>query len=77
MTKKELLENKYFEAMPDDTELVFRTCSNTAMCRPIISEDIAFESGLYEIESPLGDRFEHHSYMILNVPSFNELLGGQ
>ncbi len=44
MTKKELLENKYFNAMPDDVELVFRTSNELERCYPLQLEQLAYES---------------------------------
>ena len=44
MTKKELLENKVFQAMPDDTEIVFNTAVKAENCRPLMVDDLSFRS---------------------------------
>lgn len=44
MTKKELLENKYFNAIPDDVELVFRTSNELEGCYPLQLEQLTYET---------------------------------
>ena len=44
MTKKELLENKYFNALPNDVELVFRTSHELEECYPLQLEQLTYES---------------------------------
>lgn len=38
MTKKELLENRFFQLMPDDTEIVFNTSVVLQNCMPVTNE---------------------------------------
>lgn len=44
MTKKELLENEIFAAMPDDAEIVFGTDAKCENCRPLMQSDIYYQS---------------------------------
>lgn len=44
MTKKELLENKIFQRMPDDTELVFATAVKGTECKPVIEDCLTYMS---------------------------------
>lgn len=44
MTKKELLENKVFQNMPEDTEIVFNTCCELENCLPVQLEDLSYHS---------------------------------
>ena len=44
MTKKELLENEWFKAAPDDTPMVFKTCEFLAACEPLRKENLWFMS---------------------------------
>lgn len=44
MTKKELLDNEIFAAMPDDAEIVFATDVKCENCRPLMPEDICYQS---------------------------------
>ena len=40
MTKKELLESKAFQEMPDDAEILFRTNKQLPMCEPLASKHL-------------------------------------
>lgn len=42
MTKKELLENEVFAALPDDAEIVFATGNRLRMCVPLNPLNISF-----------------------------------
>ena len=44
MTKKELLENRVFQNMPEDTEIVFNTNSEVENCLPLMAEDLSYHS---------------------------------
>lgn len=35
MTKKELLENRFFQMLPDDTEIIFNTAQEPQYCVPV------------------------------------------
>ena len=44
MTKKELLDCKWFKEASDDTQIVFKTCDFLAACEPLKKEHIWFMS---------------------------------
>ena len=44
MTKKELLDSRIFQQMPDDTELVFNTNVKAEDCIPVTEKDLSFRS---------------------------------
>ena len=43
MTKKELLENESFKALPDDAEIVFNNNKDRRMCVPLIPQHCWYE----------------------------------
>ena len=42
MTKKELLENPHFKALPDDAQLVFATNASLKKCKKITKDDLLY-----------------------------------
>lgn len=43
MTKKELLENEAFKALPDDSQIIFKTSEHRQMCVPLIQQHCWYE----------------------------------
>ena len=50
MTKKELLENEVFQALPDDAEIVFATGEKLKMCVPLNPLNISLVSECTNID---------------------------
>lgn len=50
MTKKELLENETFKALPDDTQIIFKTCEHRQMCEPMTAEHCWYEKRCTNLE---------------------------
>ena len=46
MTKRELLEDDLFKAMPDDTEIVFNTSPSIDGCLPLKFNDLTYRSDI-------------------------------
>lgn len=50
MTKKELLEDESFKALPDDAEIVFNNNEDRRMCVPLIPQHFWYEKRCMNIE---------------------------
>ena len=50
MTKKELLEDETFKALPDDTQIIFKTSEHRQMCEPLTHEHCWYEKRCTNLE---------------------------
>lgn len=69
MTKKELLENPYFKAMPDNTQIVFGTSNEPSKCRPVMDRDLTFVhevEGFAKREITGGEDPIYGDYLVIN-----------
>lgn len=73
MTKKELLENRYFQMMPDDTEIVFNTDVKADCCKPVTEDDLTFSSEISEwCKKEISGGYEpiYKYFLVINNPSW-------
>lgn len=50
MTKKELLENEAFKALPDDSQIIFKTSEHRQICEPLTPEHCWYEKRCTNLE---------------------------
>lgn len=48
MTKKELLENRIFQNMPENTQIVFNTAVKAEDCSPVTDKDLSYRKEIVD-----------------------------
>lgn len=70
MTKKELLENRFFQMLPDDTEIIFNTAQEPQICVPVSEGYLTYRSEIVqwckkEISGGLEPLYK--TYLVINA----------
>ena len=72
MTKQELLDNKYWQQLPPDTEIVLNTSPETERCMPLTFDDLVYKREIVgfakrELEEPNGIEARYRDYLVINT----------
>ena len=79
MTKKELLDNRIFQQMPDNAEIVFNTAVKAEDCYPLTEKDLSYRQEIVgwakkevnpvtgEREPNLGEEPIYRHFLVVNT----------
>lgn len=79
MTKKELLENRVFQNMPDNTQIVFNTAVKADDCHPLTESDLSYRQEIVdwakkeinpvtgERDNSLGEEPIYRHFLVINT----------